>query len=616
METDPVRQDATRQALERVLSSSGFLRNERLSGFLRFLVERHLEGRDSELKESVIAHEVFGREADYDPKLDAIVRTEAVRLRARLEKYYQADGSLDPWIIELPKGGYRPVVRRRLAVEPATDIPPGAPARPTRISRIRWTAGAVAAVVVMTLMTAIAAAWWWTRPGRQSLTIAVLPLENLGGQENEYFADGLTDEIIRNLSIIEGVTVPSRTSSFATRGKGLSAAELGRQLGADYLVEGSVLHAGDQLRITVALVRARDEHRLWTDRFDRTLTDVFAIQDEISRGIVNTLRLNLSQGRRRYEANLEAYDLYLRGRHLMASFPAPRGRPIALPAVQYFEQAIAKDGDYAIAYAGMADALLAIERNVGSANPWGTTIHSKAKDAAERAIELDPMLSEGHSAMASIRAREYAWQEAERGFRQAIDLNPNNALAHLELGASVLIVQERFDEGLREVRRALDLDPLSPYVNTEVGAALTLAGRYGESVDQLRKASSLDRSRTRPYNLLGRALTLQGKPEEALEAFDESLKRGIAAPEWRACAEVRAGRRDQALGLLERRDRTSHLARTYACLGDEANALEYLEKSFAENGPGLVGLLQAPEFTAMRTNPRVAALRKQVNLTP
>ena len=149
-----------RQALERVLSSSGFARNERLSGFLRFLVERHLEGRDTELKESVIAHEVFGREADYDPKLDAIVRTEAVRLRARLEKYYQADGSQDPWIIDLPKGGYRPVVRQRLAVEPATDIPPGRPERAARLSRIRWTAGAVAALVFV----AIAAAWWWTRP--------------------------------------------------------------------------------------------------------------------------------------------------------------------------------------------------------------------------------------------------------------------------------------------------------------------------------------------------------------------------------------------------------------------------------------------------------------------
>ena len=564
----------------------------------------------------MIAHEVFGRQADYDPKLDAIVRTEAVRLRARLEKSYQADGSQDPWIIDLPKGGYRPVVRQRLAVEPAPDIPPGRPERAARLSRIRWTAGAVAALVLV----AIAAAWWWTRPSRTALTIAVLPLENQGGPANEYFADGLTDDIIRNLSIIEGVTVPSRTSSFAIRGKGLSAAEAGRQLGADYLVEGSVLHAGDQLRITVALVRARDDHRLWSDRFDRTLTDVFAIQDEISRGIVNTLRLNLSPGRRRYETNLEAYDLYLRGRHLMASFPAPAGRPIALPAVQYFEQAIGKDGNYAIAYAGMADALILVERNIGTASNFGETILSRSRAAAERAVELDPMLSEGHSAVASIRAREYAWQEAERGFRRAIELNPNNALAHLELGASVLTVQGRFDEGLREVRRALALDPLSPYVNTEVGAALTLARRYGEAVDQLRKASSLDSSRTRPYHLLGRALTLHGKPDEALEAFDETIKRGGTSPEWRACAEVRAGRRDEALSVLQQQLSAArpsrHLARTYACLGDEERALEHLNKWFTQNEPGLAEVLQAPELAAMRTNPRVAELRKQVNLTP
>jgi serine/threonine-protein kinase len=616
VETDPVRNDAIRQALERVLSSSGFARNERLSGFLRFLVERHLEGRDTELKESVIAHEVFGREADYDPKLDAIVRTEAVRLRARLEKYYQADGSQDAWIIDLPKGGYRPVLRQRLAIETAPDTPPGRPEPAARVSRIRWTASAIAALVLV----AITAAWWWTRPSQQVLTIAVLPLENLGGPANEYFADGLTDEIIRNLSLIEGVTVPSRTSSFAIRGKGLTASEAGRQLGAKYLVEGSVFHAGDQLRITVTLVRARDEHRLWTDRFDRRLTDVFVIQDEISRGIVNTLRLNLSPGRRRYETNLEAYDLYLRGRHLMASFPAPAGRPIALPAVQYFEQAIGKDGNYAIAYAGMADAFIAVERNMGTGSPLGATPLPRAKAAAERAVAIDPMLSEGHSAVASIRAREYAWQEAERGFRRALELNPNNALAHLELGASVLVVQGRVDEGLQEVRRALALDPLSPYVNTEVGAALILAGRYTESVDQLRKASALDPSRGRPYHLLGRALTLHGKPDEALKAFDETIKRGGTPSEWRACAEVRAGRRDEALSVLQQQlsaaRRSRHLARTYACLGDEERALEHLNKWFTQNEPGLAEFLQAPELAAMRTNPRVAELRKQVNLTP
>lgn len=612
METDESRREAVRRELELVLSSPGFSRNDRQSKFLRFLVERHLEGRDRELKESVIAVEVFGRPPGYDPKLDGIVRTEAIRLRARLAKYYAAQGSGDPLVIELPKGGYRPTFRQR------------APVQPGRKTRSSWTLFIAAGLAVAAI--AAGTTLWWARPSRApvtvTVTVAVLPFENHSqNPASDYFADGLTDELIRNLSVVEGVTVPSRTSSFALKGKRLNVVEAGRQLGADYLVEGSVLHAGDQFRVNVALVRVRDEFRLWSERFDRKLTDVFAIQDEISRGIVNTLRLKLSPARRQYETNLEAYDLYLRGRHTMASFPT-RGRPIAKPAIDYFEQAISKDPDYAIAYAGMADAFLAIERNVGAEGPLGRDGLMRAKAAAARALELDPMLSEAQSALASVRAREYAWQEAERGFRRAIALNPNNALAHLELGATVLVVQGRFEESLEEVRRAVTLDPLSPYVHTEFGRTLLLAGRYTEAADQLRKAIALDPSRNRPYNLLGRALYLQEKTAEALTVFDESIKRGARAVgvEWLACAEVRAGRREKAVVLLEEQLRTTRPARlvaqTYACLGDEEHALEYLEKSLAENQPGLAEILQAPELAGMHPSARFAMLRKKLNLTP
>jgi tetratricopeptide (TPR) repeat protein len=396
----------------------------------------------------------------------------------------------------------------------------------------------------------------------------------------------------------------------------LNAIEAGRQLGADYLVEGSVLHAGEQLRINAELIRVRDDFPLWSGRFDRELTDIFAIQDEISRGIVNSLRLKLSAGRRRYETNLEAYDLYLRGRHAMETFPA-RGRPIATGAVRYFEQAIARDGTYAIAYAGAADALLATDQNM--VNPEAYT---RAKAAAERAVELDPLLSEAQSALASLRAREYAWQDAEHRFRRAIELNPNNALAHLQLGFSVLIVQGRFDEGLSEVRRAVALDPLSPYVNTEFGRVLLLAGRYNESIDQLRKAIALDPSRNRPYNLMGRALYLQGKAAEALTVFNDSMKRGAptGGSDWLACANVRAGRRDEALVVLQNELKGAtaarRLAQTYSCLGDEQHALEYLEKTLAQHEPGLAELLLAPEQAWMRPRPRFATLRKALNLAP
>src|SRR5262245_39424281 len=206
MEREEFNGQAIRQQLERVLSSAAFARSERLSGFLRFVVERRLDGRDSELKESLIAIEVFGRKPDYDPKLDSIVRTEAGRLRARLIEYYAGVGSSDPLVIELPKGGYKPVFRLVKAKRGKLESASG---------RL-WSKLAVAAVLVVLA----AAAWWLLQRKTDPIVIVVLPLENLNhDSSNDYFGDGLTDEIIRNLSVIEGLAVRSRTSSFAFKGK-------------------------------------------------------------------------------------------------------------------------------------------------------------------------------------------------------------------------------------------------------------------------------------------------------------------------------------------------------------------------------------------------------------
>src|ERR1017187_5255972 len=304
---------AARRQLNRVLASDGFSRNERLARFLRFVVEQHLEGKDAEIKESVIAVEVFGRGSDHDPKQNSIVRNEAARLRARLNEYYVGDGKNDGLIIELPKGGYAPVIRQS-AVEPATSIlGPGINSPPPR--RRLWLLAAAAGGAI----TGGALAWWWFQRPNEPISIAVLPLTNLSQDPaNDYFADGLTDEIIRNLSIIDGLAVRSQTSSFVFKGKPRNVREAGEQLQADYILEGSVLRTGQQLRINAQLVRVRDDFPLWSGRFDRELTDVVAIQDEISRGIVNSLRLKLGRGRRRYETSAEAYDLYLRDRSLLA----------------------------------------------------------------------------------------------------------------------------------------------------------------------------------------------------------------------------------------------------------------------------------------------------------
>jgi TolB-like protein/Flp pilus assembly protein TadD len=601
--TDSIDELSVRRALEHVLSSAAFSRNERQSKFLKFLVQRHLEGRGNELKESVIAVEVFHRKPDYDPKLDAIVRTEAVRLRARLNKYYAAEGRLDPITFELPKGGYRPVFHARTETQ----------APPERTSRgLWWTTGLLVAVA-----TAAVATWWWASTVATSPTVAVLPLENLSHDPaRDYVADGLTDEIIRNLSVIDGLTVRSRTSSFALKGKQLSASEAGKQLGADYLVEGSVLQDGQQVRVNAVLIRVRDDRPLWSGRFDRALTDLFAIQDEVSRGIVNSLRLQLTPGRRRYEANLQAYDLYLRGRHAMEGFPAV-GRPTVKIAVGYFEQAIAKDANYALAYAAIADTFLAVDNNIIAPEAY-----PRAKAAAQKAIALDPLLSEAQSAMASIHAREHAWQDAERGFRRAIELNPNNALARLGLAVSVLVMQGRFEEGLEEARRAVALDPLSPYTHTEFARALLLAGRYDEAIDQSRKAIALDPERNRPYFLMARALSLHGKPADAVTVFEDRLERDAPprGPAWLACAYMRAGRHDDARAVLQRELAAAAPARlmagTYACVGDKERALQYLEQTLAEHQPGLAELLQAPELAGLRADPRFAKVRQEANLSP
>ena len=304
--------DAVRRQLERVLASAGFSRNERLARFLRFVVEQHLEGRDSEIKESVIAIEVFGRGADHDPKQNSIVRNEAARLRARLNEYYVGEGKYDPLLIELPKGGYTPVLRD-VRASSATTAP--APAvTPSRAgTRLRLSVALAGIAVAVG-----GAAWWLFQHQNAPIPIAVLPLANLSQDPaNDYFADGLTDEVIRNLSIIEGLAVRSQTSSFALKGKPRNLREAGKQLEADYILEGSVLRTGQQLRINVQLVRVRDDFPLWSGRYDRELPDILAIQDEISRGIVNSLRLKLGRGRRRYEISSEVYDLYLRARAIV-----------------------------------------------------------------------------------------------------------------------------------------------------------------------------------------------------------------------------------------------------------------------------------------------------------
>jgi adenylate cyclase len=581
---------AARRQLERVLESSGFSRNERLSRFLRFVVEGHLDGKDQELKESVIAIEVFGRRPDFDSRLDPVVRTEAARLRARLNEYYIKEGQADALVIELPKGGYVP--RFREVAEDRQVIAPTPDSTPSQLRTRVWVAPGFVCLVIALAAVGL----WWSQHRGAPIAIAVLPLENTSRDPaSDYFADGLTDELIRSLSIIEGLAVRSRTSSFAIKGRSRNIRDAGQQLQADYILEGSLQRAGQQLRINVQLVRVRDDFALWSGKFDRELTDIFAIQEEISRGIVNNLRLKLGQGRRRYETSVEAYDLYLHARA-----QPQRNRRDAEAVIGLYRQVIAKDASFAPAYAGLAAAYAAISSQ-------GFRDHAddelmQMRSAAEKAIRLDPLSSEAHQALGMVYARDGQWAQSEKSFRRAIELDLSNSRAYNDLAMFLLLPLGRIEEAIHEMQIGERTDPLSSTMQSSLAWVLMSTGRYEEAAGHCQKA-------TADTLCLGRVRLAQGRIDEAIQML------ATANTQYLGYAYGRAGRREEAEKLAAAAAPNAHTqALTFAGLGDKDRTLEALGR-LASLGAMRVGRsLNSPEFALLRGDPRARALRKRVGL--
>jgi TolB-like protein len=581
------------EELERVLSSACFARSEGLSRLLRFLVERQLEGRVSELKESLIGVEVYGRRPDYDPKQDSTVRSEVARLRARLTKYYATEGIPDSLIIELPKGGYVPRFRQVEALS----------GQPAARNRWLWLAGGLAALAAS--LTALSV--WWVVHANAPIPIAVLPLINSSPDTgNEYFADGLTEEIIRNLSIIDGLTVRSQTSSFALKGRPRNVREAGRQLDADYIVEGSVRRVGQKLRIDAQLVRVHDDSPLWSARYDREVADLLAIQDEIALGIVNSLRLKLGRGPRRYDTATEAYDLYLRAR------ASSTYGNIADETASLFEKAVAKDPTLAPAYAGLAAAYARQSFTAPDRSDHDENL-MKMRTAADKAIQLDPLLAEAHSALGTAYARKGQWQQAEQSLRRAIQIDPNLAIAHDNLAWFFLFPLGRLDEAIREARAEVRIDPLSPMAHYLLAVTLLSAGQYRESAAECEKLPTDHRLRP---PCVGRALFYQGRTAEAIHVLAATNNWG-----YLAYAYAKTGRPNEAEKLMADAPKLypnqhGHFqyALAYAGFGDKDRTIDQLE-NWIGVGPVRVGYtLAGPEFAFLRGDPRVKALHKQVGL--
>lgn len=613
-------------ALEKILASPGFANAERLSRFLSFAVRETLAGGADKLKESMLGVEVFRRKPTYDPRMDAVVRTEAVKLRARLKEYYESEGREDAVRIDLPKGAYvaRFSVREADPVE-AADAAPASVEPPSGEERSMRGVAIAGSIVVLALAAAAVYSFRIQKAASRAPSpnsIAVLPFVDLSPQrDQEYFCDGMTEEIIDALTRAGAFRVVARTSSFAFKGKQQDIREIGRKLDVGAVLEGSVRKDGDRLRVTAQLISVADGYHLWSETYERELKDVFTVQDEISRAIVDTLRQKLPQraagAPRAQTEDIATYELFLKGRFYWNRWRTEG----AEKAIGYLDQAIARDPNYAPAWAGLADsyAWLAF---FGDAAP--TEAMPKARAAAEKAIALDDSLAEAHVSLGYIRALyDWDWSGAKREFQRAVEVNPNSPDAHFGYGLVYLAPLGRTDEALAELRRAVQLDPLSLVNNTYLGLVLQFDGRGDAAIEQFQRVLDMDPSFAEAHYELAEAYAARRRYGEAKREIDQISGMPEARLDlFRAALLARQGDRTGAERLLrdcEKRAegayvRPTSFASVYLALGDKRSAMKWLERGYMQRDGMLAYLACSHGFNELRSEPAYVELLKKLGL--
>jgi serine/threonine-protein kinase len=455
-------------------------------------------------------------------------------------------------------------------------------------------------------------------------SIAVLPLLDLSQhKDQEYFSDGLTEELIGLFTRVPELRVPARTSCFYFKGRQTTVPEIARALNVAHVLEGSVRKAGNTVRITVQLIRADTGYHLWSQTYDRTLDDIFKVQDEIAASVVRSLSATLLSATppgRTAAPNAEAYQLYLRGH-----FHWNRRSPEAFrKAVRFFEQAIALDPDYALAFTGLADcySLLPIYDRASKA----TDTMPQAKTAILRALAIDDGLAQAHASLGLILGIfDFDWAGAERQYQQAIELSPNSPVPHQWYG-ELLVNAGRFDEGLAQGRQAVELDPLSQVASLALAIQLNSARRYDEAIEQLQKTLALGRNFADTYYFLFEAYANKGMYAEAVAAYARQKQLdGEPASEVSGFQEAFA--RDSWTGFLRARVRSleaqgqtgqaiaDELAPLYARLGEPARALGWLEESYSARSARLTHLKVDARYDNLRDDPRFPGLLGRVGLT-
>ena len=456
--------------------------------------------------------------------------------------------------------------------------------------------------------------------------IAVLPLANMSSDaKDEIFSDGMTEELISALSKIAGLRVIARTFVMRYKDSKKPIGEIGKELNVSAILEGSVRKAGDKIRITVQLADPETEEQMWSERYDRDLADIFAIQSEIAQKVADELEVQIGKGEKlnlgkKATDSKEAYTLYLEGRHFLNT----RTEESLKKAIERFEKALEKDPRYALAYTGVADsyAVLALLEFLSPKEAF-----PKARTAAEKALEIDNSLAEAHTSLAVVKFQyDWDWEGAEKEFKRAIELNPSYAPAH-QFHSDLLKSQGLFDEALSEMSHASALDPLSLSTSTGVGHVLYLSRQYDRAIDQYRSTLKLDPKFLQARLWIGRPYLQKRMYKEAIAELHDAVTLSTESTVSLAMlghAEASAGNRDAARKILEKLiERSKHqyvpsywIALIDVGLGDKDQAFTWLERAFHERSSWLAWVGVEPRFDTLRSDPRFASLMAKMKLKP
>jgi TolB-like protein/DNA-binding winged helix-turn-helix (wHTH) protein/Flp pilus assembly protein TadD len=552
------------------------------------------------------------------------------------------DSAESPRFVEtVARRGYRFLAEVKVADTPPVHSPESATQpRPTEDARERsdvadklapktfpgsliWKVSVMVILLVMaSLVTWRLYSWKHLSPAVHSL--AVLPLESLSNDASQdYFADGMTDELISDLSQISALRVISRTSVMAYKHARKPLPQIARELNVDAVVEGTVLRSGEQVRITAQLIEASSDKHLWSQSYEGELRDTLALQNQVARAIADQIRINLNSQEQAALKNVrvvnpQAYESFLKGRY----FWNKRTADSLKVALAYFNQAIDEDPKYAESYSGLADTY-ALLGDWQYAAMTAKEALPKAKSAAIKALELDSALGEAHNSLAfCLDGFDWDFDSAGKEFRRAIELNPGYATAH-HWYAWHLSLLGRYDEAVVEMRKAQNLDPLSIIINADLAELLVLAHSYDESIRQSRKTIEMDPNFALAHNQLGQAYLQKQMPDEAIAELQKAVQLSAGSPTCianLARAYAASGKRNEAAKLLSdlkkrsnsNYSHSSEIAVIYAALGDKNQAMTWLEKGYEERfNPGV---LLRPGFDPLRSDPQFQELLRRIGL--